>query len=154
MTTLVRILRSALPAEHLIPVLLIITALGALPRVYTAATAPLNYDEYWHLFIARQDSRATMAAEWRLNAHPPLYFWPLKVVTSRGTGPLIDGSISLLAALTVVFLVGRIVSQLTSGAWVSTLAAVAVALSPSAIDLSCEIRSYMLCTAFLLFAFS
>jgi hypothetical protein len=154
MTTLVRILRSALPAGHLLQILLIITALGAFPRVYTAVKAPLNYDEYWHLFIAKQDSRATMAAEWRRNAHPPLYFWLLKVVTSLGTGPRIDRSISLLAGLTVVFLVGRIVSRLTSSAWVSTLAALAVALSPSAIDLSSEIRSYMLCTGFLLFAFS
>ncbi|MGH2778940.1 MAG: hypothetical protein ACRDJB_09860, partial [Actinomycetota bacterium] len=80
-------------------ILLLISLLAAIPRLYVAAIQPLNYDEHWHVFIAQQDTRAGLAAEWRSNAHPPLYFWLLTLPVSLGRTPLLDRSLSLLAGV-------------------------------------------------------
>ena len=128
--------------------------LAAVPRLYVAANQPLNYDEHWHVFVAQQDTPKGFADEWRNNAHPPLFYWLLRLPTSLARNRLLDRSISLLAGVVAVFLLGHIVARITSNPPVSYLAALAFALSPSAVLISSEARSYMLSTFFILLAFA
>src|SRR5436305_8139459 len=58
--------------------LLFISFLALLPRVVLGATQFINYDGYWHLFIATQDSWRMLVSEWKGAAHPPLYFLLLR----------------------------------------------------------------------------
>lgn len=141
-------------SRYSLHLLLLISILAIVPRVYVATTHPLDYDEYWNLFVAQQDTRAGLAAEWRANEHPPLYYWLLKLPLSLGRGRLLDRSLSLLAGVIAVFVLGRIVAQFTSRLTSALLAALAFAFSPTAVVISSQNRSYMLCTLFILLAFS
>jgi hypothetical protein len=133
--------------------LLFICVVAGAVRIYLVADRPLNYDEYWHLFIAQQDTREGLAREWRLSGHPPLYYWLLRIPVSLARGPLLDRSISLLAGVLAVWVIGRILAKMAKDTMVAPLGAFAFALAPSAVFISSEVRSYMLCTLFLLVAF-
>lgn len=134
--------------------LLLVCVVAGAARVYVAAEKPLNYDEYWHIFVAQQDTREGLAREWRSNAHPPLYYWLLRLLVSLARGPLVDRSISLLAGVLAVLVIGQILAKVAKDPVVAPLGAFAFALAPSAVLISSEVRSYMLCTLFLLVAFS
>lgn len=133
--------------------LLLICVVAGAARVYVAAEKPLNYDEYWHILVAQQDTREGLAREWRSNAHPPLYYWLLRLLVSLARGPLVDRSISLLAGVLAVLVIGQILVKVAKDPMVAPLGAFAFALAPSAVLISSEVRSYMLCTLFLLVAF-
>lgn len=134
--------------------LLLVCVVAGAARVYVAAEKPLNYDEYWHIFVAQQDTREGLAREWRSNAHPPLYYWLLRLLVSLARGPVVDRSISLLAGVLAVLVIGQILAKVAKDPVVAPLGAFAFALAPSAVLISSEVRSYMLCTLFLLVAFS
>ena len=137
-----------------IRLLLLICLVAGAARVYVPTQKPLNYDEYWHVFIAQQDTREGLAREWRNNAHPPLYYWLLRIPISLARGPLLDRSISLLAGILAVLVMGQILTKIAKDPAIAPLGAFAFALAPSALLISSEVRSYMLCTFFLLLAFS
>jgi 4-amino-4-deoxy-L-arabinose transferase-like glycosyltransferase len=134
------------PGPHLqrpILVLAVICLLAAIPRVYLASTRPLNYDEYWHVFVARQDTRAALSSEWRNTAHPPLYYWLLKLSMAAGWHRLAYRLVSLLAGLAAVLVVWLIGRRLARDPAVPWLAALAFALALPAIVTSFEVRAYM-----------
>jgi hypothetical protein len=135
-------------------ILLLICLLAAVPRLYFAAMYPLNYDEYWHVFVARQDTRDALAAEWRSTVHPPLYFGLLKLSLLLGSNRLVYRLVSLLAGIAAVFVIGRIVQKLARSPVVPYLAALTFAFAPPAVITSFEARSYMLSSFFMLAAFA
>ena len=54
--------------------LLGIALLGAIPRLYLGATQFIEYDGYWHVFIATQDDWQQFRWEYNANFHPPLFY--------------------------------------------------------------------------------
>jgi 4-amino-4-deoxy-L-arabinose transferase-like glycosyltransferase len=134
-------------------ILLIVCLLAAIPRLYFATMHPLNYDEYWHVFVARQDTREALAVEWRSTAHPPLYYWLLKLSLLLGSNRLVYRLVSLVAGVAAVFVVGQIVRRLSRNPVVPYLAALTCALALPAVITSFEVRSYMWSTFCMLASF-
>jgi hypothetical protein len=54
------------------PILIFIALAAALPRLLLGASQFIEYDGYWHVFIAQQDNWASFWADIYANAHPPL----------------------------------------------------------------------------------
>src|SRR3984957_6412525 len=88
---------------------LVFTALAAaVPRLLLGASQYIEYDGYWHVFIAQQDNWHNFWEDIEANTHPPLYFLLLKAVMHLGRSPLIYRSISLVTGIISVFTVGWI----------------------------------------------
>jgi hypothetical protein len=135
-------------------ILALIAMVAAIPRLVLGRTQYIEYDGYWHVFIALQDNWRSFWREIKANAHPPLYFLLLKVVLYFGRSLLVYRAISLVTGIASVFVVGRIARRLTrSSAW-SYQTAIAYGLALPGITISCEVRSYMLSTFFVLLSFS
>jgi hypothetical protein len=120
---------------------------AAVVRLAFSRANPVNYDGYWHVFIARNLSREISTL-----AHPPLFPILLRQADAFRHSRFSYLSISLIAGVAAVVLFGRVLRKLCDDATVPVLGAVALALSPSAIALSGVVESYMLCLAFLLSA--
>ena len=128
--------------------LVLVAALSLVPRLFDALVRPIDYNGYWHLFIARNLSR-----EWLNLQHPPLFLVLLKAVDALRHAPLVYRSISLVAGAATVYLVGRVLAKLGTQPPVPALGALATAFASSAITLSNEVESYSLCAALLLGCF-
>ena len=88
---------------------LVFTALAAaVPRLLLGASQYIEYDGYWHIFIAQQDNWNRFWLEIYANAHPPLYFLLLKAALRLGHSLIVYRSISLLTGIGSVALVGWI----------------------------------------------
>ena len=127
--------------------LTLVTGLAFLLRLASSLVNPVNYDGYWHVFIARNLPR-----EYASLAHPPLFPILLRLADSIRHSRLSYLSVSLVAGTAAVFLFGLALQKLCTRRAVPVLGALALALSPSAILLSGVVESYMLCAAFLLAA--
>lgn len=123
------------------------TGLAFLLRLASIFVNPVNYDGYWHVFIARNLPR-----EFASLAHPPLFPILLRLADAIRHSRFSYLSISLAAGTAAVFLFGLVLSKLCAHRAIPVLGALALALSPSAILLSGVAESYMLCAAFLLAA--
>jgi hypothetical protein len=134
--------------------LLAIVLLSAIPRLYLGATQFVEYDGYWHVFVAQQDRWANFVWDWRQVVHPPLYFFLLRETLWIGKSDLAYRAISLLAGLVSIVVLGRIASKMMRSAMTPALAALAYGLAMPAIITSCEVRAYMLCTLFLLISYT
>ena len=104
--------------------LILVAALSLVPRLFDALVRPIDYNGYWHLFIARNLSR-----EWRNLGHPPLFLVLLKAVDSLAHAPLVYRSISLVAGAATVYLVGRVLARLGTRPPVPVLGALATAFA-------------------------
>lgn len=102
---------------------------------------PVNYDEYWLGFGARQDTREALALQWRSTAHPPLYYWLLKLSLLLGANRLVYRLVSLVAGVAAVFGVGLILRRLARNPIVPYLAALTFAFALPAVITSLEVRS-------------
>jgi len=60
-------------------VLLGITILCLIPRLILGASQYIEYDGYWHVWIAHQLQWGNFVKEYQANAHPPLYFLLLRL---------------------------------------------------------------------------
>ncbi|HPC83663.1 MAG TPA: hypothetical protein P5234_10140 [Thermoanaerobaculaceae bacterium] len=125
------------------------TLLGALPRLYFASVQFVEYDGWWHVFVAGQDTLENLVWEIRSQTHPPLFYLLLRAVLPFGTSRLVIRSVSLLAGLATAWVLGGIVARWSRHPAVPALAALAVSLSWNAVVISCEVRAYMLLTLFL-----
>ena len=67
---LVRVARLA-PENAL---LLFLSLLSTVPRLYYSAIEPIEYDGYWHVFIAMQQDWGDFQREYQANFHPPLFY--------------------------------------------------------------------------------
>jgi len=133
--------------------LVLIALATAVPRLLLGASQFIEYDGYWHVFIAQQDNWRNFWADIQANAHPPLYFLLLKVVLHFGNSLLVYRSISLLTGVLSVALVGRIALKITGSSIRAYQSALAYGLALPGIIISCEVRSYMLSVFFVLLSF-
>ena len=62
-----------------------IVLLALVPRLIFGASQYIEYDGYWHVWIAQQDRWANFIREYKANAHPPLYFLLLRYTAWLGT---------------------------------------------------------------------
>ncbi len=124
--------------------LILAAALGL--RLFFALTHPVDYNAYWHVFIARNLRR-----EYGGLAHPPLFLVLLKLADAVRHSSLAYQSVSLLSGLGVVVLTRSILLRLRASASAADLGALTMAVAQPAVILSCGVQSYML-AAFFIFA--
>lgn len=129
-----------------------IAVLSALPMIYYGASARVEYDGWWHVFIARSDVWFLFWQESFRSAHPPLYYLLLRAVSSLGTEPLVYRSISILAAAIGAMALGAATWRVSRTRAAAVTCALAFALATSTVIIANEVRSYMLATAWLLLA--
>ena len=133
--------------------LLAVALIAAVPRLYLGATQFIEYDGYWHVFIASQDDWHQFYKEYQSNFHPPLFYLLLKVAMWFGRTPLVYRAISLLTGVAAVFVTGKIAERLSLHHYTAVVAALAYGLALPSIIISCEVRSYMLNMFFILLSF-
>ncbi len=133
--------------------LLLIALTAAIPRVYLGATHHIDYDGYWHVFIAMQDEWEIFWREYQANFHPPLFYLLLKVFRWFGQSALVYRGISILTGVGSVFVVGKIAEKLSLWKYTAAIAALSYGVALPSIIISNEVRSYMLCVFFLLASF-
>ena len=134
------------------PFLLLVCILAAFPMFYLGASYYIEYDGYWHVFIAKQ-TWSNLLTEYQATAHPPLFFFLLRAAMAIGDSRLIYRLVSILSGIGAVFVIGRIAGKVTGSAQIAVLTAFVFGLSASTILISLEVRSYMLCAFFVLLAF-
>jgi hypothetical protein len=132
--------------------LLGICALGLVPRLWAGVNDAIEYDGWWHIFAAQQDLWRNFVAECRAVAHPPLYLLLLRYSILFGKTRLVYRAVSIAAGVASVFMVGRVARRLTGRPAPALVAALACAVSPAAVEISCEVRSYSLAILFVLVA--
>jgi hypothetical protein len=129
-----------------------VALLSTLPMIYYGSIARVEYDGWWHVFIAREDVWSHFWRDSFRSAHPPLYYLLLRAVSSFGTDPLLYRSISILAAAVGTMALGYATSRVSRTRAAPVLCALAFALAGSTVIIANEVRSYMLATALLLLA--
>src|SRR5579862_6761907 len=87
--------------------LLGIALLSLIPRLLLGMSQYVEYDGYWHVWIAQQDRWANFIREYQGDAHPPLYYLLLRASLWLGRTQLAYRIISLLAGTASVFILGR-----------------------------------------------
>jgi hypothetical protein len=132
--------------------LFLITFCGFLLRLWVALHRPIDYDGYWHLFIARQDSWAELASEIPSIAHPPLFFILLRPLALAWHSPLSYRTVSLLAGAGVIFLAGLLVWKAAATRTGALLTSAILALSWTSVEIATDVRSYALMVFWLLLA--
>jgi len=135
-------------------ILAFIALAAAVPRLLLGSSQFVEYDGYWHVFIAQENDWPGFWRDIQTNAHPPLYFLLLKVILRFGRSLLIYRSISLLTGVASVVLVGGIARKVTGSNVRAYQSALAYGLALPGIIISCEVRSYMLSVFFVLLSFS
>jgi hypothetical protein len=128
--------------------LLVALAIGLALRLYVGLTHPIDYNGFWHVFIARNLSR-----EFHGLAHPPLFLLLLKAIDAASHSRLAYLSISILSGFGAIALVYRLLERMRTSRAVAFLGALTMATAPSAIFLSCAVQSYMLSVFFILWSF-
>lgn len=138
----------AISWRHPNQLLILVSVLALLPRLFDGLLRPIDYNGFWHIFIARNLPR-----EWPKLPHPPLFLVFLRVIDSFSNAVLAYRSVSLLTGVVAVYLVGRILLRLETLPVVAILAALTMAFASNAITLSNEVQSYSLCVLFILGSF-
>lgn len=108
--------------------LLLVSTLGLVPRLFDASIRPIGYNGFWHVFIARNLER-----EWGNLPHPPLFLFLLRAADALSHTTLAYRSVSLLAGTAVVYLFGRLLLKLGALPAVAVLGALAAAFSQNTI---------------------
>lgn len=121
--------------------------------LYLAATQFVEYDGFWHVFIAQQDNFQAFWWEYMHNDHPLLFYLVLKLVVSFGHSVLLYRAIPVASGLGAVFVLGKIARKLSFSSLTPPLTALAFGLSMPAIEIAISVRSYMFSTFFVLVSF-
>jgi hypothetical protein len=124
-----------------------IVAIALALRLYFALTHPIDYNAYWHVFIARNLTR-----EYAGLAHPPLFLLLLKLADAVSHSALAYQSVPLLSGLGVVVLTQRVLARLRVSFETAHLGALTMAVAQPAVILSCGVQSYMLAAFFILWS--
>jgi len=124
--------------------LLGIAILCLIPRLILGASQFIEYDGYWHVWIAHQIPWGNFISEYRANAHPPLYFPLLGLTFWFGHTSLSYRAISILTGAGSVYLVGMIAWRCVRSRIWAALAALAYGLALPSILVSEEVRTYMM----------
>src|SRR5207249_9782496 len=102
--------------------LLLVCILAAIPMLFLGATSYIEYDGYWHLFIAKQDWRDFLV-DFQATAHPPLFFLLLRAATALGDSLLICRPVSIVSGIGAVFVTGQIARKVNGSTAPSGLTA-------------------------------
>jgi hypothetical protein len=131
-----------------------VLALTAIVLIVLGRRESIGYDSYWHIFIARQDLWPNFWREVRDNAHPPLFYFLLRLA-SLWIGPtyLAYRAVSIAATVASAALVAAIVWRTTTNRALAVVAVAAFGFAYGAIMIGLEVRAYALSTAFTLLAF-
>jgi hypothetical protein len=124
--------------------LLGITILCLIPRLTLGTSQYIEYDGYWHVWIAHQVQWGNFIAEYQANAHPPLYFLLLRLTFWLGHTNLTYRAISILSGAGSVYLLGIIAWRAVRSQVWAALAALAYGLALPSILISEEVRTYMM----------
>ena len=92
--------------------LVLIAALAAVAYGCVAVNRGIEYDGFWHVFMASQDRFRMFLREILGDAHPPLFYALLRVALAFGRSRLAYRAVSLASGLASIFLVGRIARDL------------------------------------------
>jgi hypothetical protein len=130
--------------------LLGIALLAIIPRLYFAATQFVEYDGYWHVFVAMQDNWQNFRNDYQANFHPPLFYLLLKAALWLGRTTWVYRAIPLATGVAAVFIIGRIAQKITLWRYSSAVGALAYGLLLPSVVISCSVRSYMLSVFFVL----
>jgi hypothetical protein len=130
--------------------LLGIALLAVIPRLYFAATQFVEYDGYWHVFVAMQDNWRNFRNDYQANFHPPLFYLLLKVALWFGRTTWVYRAIPLATGVAAVFVIGRIAQKISFWRYSSVVGALAYGLLLPSVVISCSVRSYMLSVFFVL----
>ena len=133
--------------------LLAVCLLAGIPMMYLAANQFVEYDGFWHVFIAQQDNWHAFWWEYMHNDHPLLFYLLLKALVKVGRSVLVYRSISVLSGLGSVYMLGRIARKLSSSAAIPVLTAMAFGLSMPTVEIAISVRSYMLSIFLVLVSF-
>ena len=137
------------PSRGPLPLPLIVAlAVGLALRLYVGLTHPIDYNSFWHVWIARNLSREYFGL-----AHPPLFLVLLKGVDAVSHARLAYRSISIVSGVLAIELVHRILRKLRASPEAAFLGALTMATAQSAIFLSRYVQSYMLAVFFILWSF-
>src|SRR6185503_16151143 len=130
--------------------LLGIAVLAVIPRIYFAATQFVEYDGYWHVFVAMQDNWRNFRNDYQANFHPPLFYLLLKMALWFGRTTWVYRAIPLATGVAAVFIIGRIAQKITFWRYSYVVGALAYGLALPSVVISCSVRSYMLSVFFVL----
>ncbi len=128
--------------------LLLALAIGLALRLLVARNHPIDYNGFWHVFIARNLSR-----EYYGLAHPPLFLVLLKAIDAVSQSRVAYQGVSILAGLGTIACVHRILEKLKTSNSVAFLGALTMAVAQPAVFLSREVQSYMMAIFFILASF-
>ena len=140
--------------RHFTHLLFAIAAAGLIPCIAFGRFQYIGFDGWWHVFTATQDRWMNFLAEWRYDAHPPLFYLLLRLVAHFGHSRLILRSISIASGVAGSYVMGVVAGKICRYKASALLAALAYTFSWSMIEINCEVRSYPLALAFILLAFS
>lgn len=128
-------------------------AIGAILYIHRGVTEMIEYDGYWHIWVAAQNDWHLFSAEYQMTSHPPLFFLLLKLIMSFWRTTLAFRAVSILAGIGAVFVVGKTAAAITRSRETAVLAAVLFGLSTPVVSLATEVRSYMLALFWITAAF-
>jgi hypothetical protein len=131
-----------------------VISLAALaPRVYLGITQQVDFDGYWHVFIAGQDRWKIFWREYQINPHPLLSYLLLRLSLWFGRSALVFRAVPILSGVGSIFITGKITEKLSLWPYTPAIAALAYGFALPSILLSIEVRGYMLCVCFMLASF-
>lgn len=132
--------------------LLFICLLALIPRLILGATQLIQYDGYWHIFIATQNRWRLFVSEWKGDAHPPLYYLLLRWCAKLGSYPLIYRMLSIVPGTVSVYVLGQVAAKFYRSSNMALLAAAAYGFSLTIIEMDFDVRAYPLSLLFVLCA--
>lgn len=130
-----------------------IALISLVPRLQLGVSQFVEYDGYWHVWIAQQDRWANFIREYQGDAHPPLYYVLLRATLWLGRTQFVYRLISLLSGAASVWLLGRTALKVMRSPVWAALAALAYGLAMPSIIMSNEVRGYMLSSFFIQISF-
>lgn len=133
--------------------LLAVCVVAALPCIYLALTQFLEYDGFWHVFIAQQDNWNNFWFDYKANDHPLLFYLMLKVLMKLSRSVFLYRSIPIACDLASIYVIGKIAQKISVSKFAPALTALAFGLSIATIEISVSVRSYMLAIFFVVLSF-
>lgn len=131
----------------------VIVLVSAVVRLYLAALCSINYDDYWLIFVARQDNWKKFLWDAADVTHPFFLYFPLKAAIWFGHNMYAYRFFSLLSGVASIWLIAQIAGKLSKQWFAPPLAALLFALSYAPIEMSLELKGYSLGTFFVLVSF-
>jgi len=113
----------------------------------------LGYDEALHVFVSTLQPLTQFFAELKMEAHPPLHYLVLRVVSPKGSALLWPRLASIIPGIATVVFVFFCARELRVARPIATRATLAFALAPANVNMAICVRAYGLATMFTMLAY-